>query len=141
MTTPPDPWRPPAAPQPPYAYGMPIGYAVPARPPVKGWDIAVTVILLVLDVGVAAIASFAGLFLVMGSDSCGTRDCSTGLIVLGWLLGMGLPWVALVVTAIVAIVRLVRRRLAFWVPIVGAALIVASVFLGFAVTAAGVPSG
>jgi hypothetical protein len=80
-----------------------------------------------------------GLFLVMASDPCGARECSTELITVGWLMGMILPWVALIATAIVAIVLMVKRRLAFWVPLVGAALIVLALVLAFVVTAAGVP--
>jgi hypothetical protein len=109
------------------------------KPPVKVWDVVVTIILLVGDGVLAALASLMGMFLVMASDPCGARDCSTELITIGWLMGMALPWVALIATAIVSIVLMVKRRLAFWVPLLGAALIVGSLALAFAVTAAGVP--
>jgi hypothetical protein len=110
-----------------------------AKPPVKTLDVVVTIVLLVGDGVLAALASFMGMFLVMASDPCGVRECSDELITLGWLLGMILPWVAFVATAVVAIVLMVKRRLAFWVPLVGAALIVLSLVLAFAITAAGVP--
>lgn len=113
----------------------------PGKPPVKAWDVALTVILLIGDLGIAAVASFMAVFLVMASDPCGVRACSTELITLGWLLGMGLPWLVLIVVATISIVRLVRRRLAFWVPLVGAAAIVLSLVLAFSITAAGVPTG
>lgn len=137
--------RPGYAPSPPetpvfYASGAYGPVAAPAKPPVKAWDVAVTIILLVVDLGLAAAASVMGMFLIMASDPCGVRACSNELIVLGWLIGMILPWVVLAVTVVWSIVRLVRRRLALWVPIVGAALIVLSLVLAFMVTAAGVPS-
>jgi uncharacterized BrkB/YihY/UPF0761 family membrane protein len=140
-----------AAPAPPPAYASPAYTAPPAygtapafgppaapgKPPVRVWDLIITIILLVIDIVIAGFASLAGMFLVMGADACGVRDCSTDLIVLGWLVGMILPWVALIVTAIVAIVFLLKRRITFWVPIVGAGLIIGSVILGFTITAAG----
>lgn len=113
--------------------------ALPARRPVKTLDVVVTIVLLVADGVLAALASIMGMFLVMASDPCGAVTCSTDLITIGWLMGMILPWLAFVATAIVAIVLMVKRRLAFWVALVGAALIVLSLVLAFAVTAAGVP--
>jgi hypothetical protein len=107
--------------------------------PVRGWDIALTIVLLVAAGVLAAVASLMGMFLVMASDPCGVRTCSTELITLGWLMGMILPWVAFLAAAVVAIVLLVKRRLAFWVPLAGAAAIVLVLVAAFAVTAAGVP--
>lgn len=126
----PPPWQP-----------TPVGVAPAgtAKRPVRVWDVVVTIILLVGDAVLAALASLMGMFLVMASDPCGVRDCSTELITIGWLMGMILPWVALIATAVVAIVLMVKRRLAFWVPLVGAAAIVGALALAFAVTSAGVP--
>ena len=117
------------------------GYAVAgAKPPVKGWDVAVTVILLVIDAALAFAASVMGMFLIMASDPCGVRDCGNDLIVLGWIIGMVLPWLVLIATGIIAIVRLVRRKLAFWVALLGALGIALALLIAFMVTAAGVPS-
>ena len=110
----------------------------PVKPPMRVLDVTITIILLVADGVLAALASFMGMFLVMASDPCGVRECSSELITLGWLLGMILPWVAFAATAVVAIVLMVKRRVAFWVPLVGAALIVLSLVLAFAVTSSGV---
>jgi len=119
--------------------GGPYAAPSPAKPPVRTLDVVITIILLVGDAVLAGLASFMGMFLVMASDPCGVRDCSTDLITLGWLMGMILPWVAFAATTIVSIVLMVKRRLAFWVPLAGAALIVLSLVLAFTVTAAGVP--
>lgn len=128
----------PQPPQPtPPAWNPPVPPA--SKRPVKVWDVVVTIILLVGAAVLAALASLMGMFLVMASDPCGARDCSTELITIGWLMGMILPWVVLVVTAVVAIVLLVKRRLAFWVPLVGAVAIVLSLVLAFMVTSMGVP--
>lgn len=158
MTTPepeqPSPAPPPYAGPPAYAapptYGPPPAYGPPppegvlaaaraARRPVKTVDVIVTIVLLVGDAVLAVLASFMGMFLVMASDPCGVRQCSTELITIGWLMGMALPWVALIVTVVVAVILMVKRRLAFWVALAGAVLIVLSLVLAFAVTSAGVP--
>jgi uncharacterized BrkB/YihY/UPF0761 family membrane protein len=136
---------PPAYGPPPGSYGQqpgPYGYAVPPPPgkrPVRTWDLVVTIILLVLSGVLAAIMSFFGFFLAMAGDSCGARDCNSDLIATGLMVAVALPWIVLIVEAVVAIVLLVRRRLAFWVPLVGAVLIIASWPIGALIASAGVP--
>jgi uncharacterized BrkB/YihY/UPF0761 family membrane protein len=136
---------PPAYGPPPGSYGQqpgPYGYAVPPPPgkrPVRTWDLVVTIILLVLSGVLAAIMSFFGFFLAMAGDSCGARDCNSDLIATGLMVAVALPWIVLIVVAVVAIVLLVTRRLAFWVPLVGAVLIIASWPIGALIASAGVP--
>jgi hypothetical protein len=118
---------------------IPEGGEPPAKRPVKTVDLVVTIVLLVADGVLAALASMMGMFLVMASDPCGNLMCDGSLIAIGWMMGMILPWVAFALTAVVAIVLMVKRRLAFWVPLAGAVLIVLALVLAFVVTAAGVP--
>jgi hypothetical protein len=131
----------------PYGYAVPppagpYGYAVPppdgARPR-RTWDLVLTIVLLVLAGVLAAIMSFFGFFLAMAGDSCGARDCNSDFIAVGLMVAVALPWVLLIVTAVVAIVLLVKRRIAFWVPLVGGVLIISSWFIGALIAAAGVP--
>ena len=107
--------------------------------PVRVWDVVLTIVLVIGSAVLAAAASLMGMFLVMASDPCGARTCSSELITLGWLMGMILPWVAFLASTVVAIVLMVKRRLSFWVPLAGAAAIILSLVAAFAVTAAGVP--
>jgi hypothetical protein len=107
---------------------------------VQVWDVVLTIVFLVALVLFTAFASFAGLFLVMASDSCGVRDCSTDLIVVGWLVGTLLPWVVLIAAAVVSIVFMVKRKIAFYIPLLGAVGVVGALVLGFIIAAAGVPS-
>ncbi|WP_374975472.1 DUF6264 family protein [Microbacterium trichothecenolyticum] len=147
MTTP-EPEQPaPAgtAPAPPLypggpAYSAPDEDAPPAKRPVKVLDVVITIVLLVADGVLAGLASVTGMFLVMASDPCGNLTCDGSLIAIGWMMGMILPWVAFAITVVVAVILMVKRRLAFWVPLAGAVLIVLSLLLAFVVTAAGVPS-
>jgi hypothetical protein len=120
-------------------YVIPAGGEPPAKRPVKTLDLVITIVLLVADGVLAALASMMGMFLVMASDPCGNLTCDGSLIAIGWMMGMILPWVAFAVTAVVAIILMVKRRPAFWVPLAGAVLIVLSLVLAFVVTAAGVP--
>ncbi|MEU1971174.1 DUF6264 family protein [Microbacterium sp. NPDC019599] len=115
--------------------------ARPPRQPVQLWDVILTIVLLVGLVFVTAFASFAGVFLVMASDSCGAvGECNSGLIVMGWLVGMLLPWVVLIATVTVAVVFMVKRKLAFYLPLIGAVAVGGALVLGFALAGAGVPA-
>lgn len=84
-------------------------------------DRVVAVVLLVLSGAVAALMAFAGLFLVMGTDSCGTgtTECNTDLFLVGWVLAMGIPIVGFAATFIVTTARMAKGRKAFWVPLAG----------------------
>ena len=145
MTTPPPYGQPPSpGTQPGYpGYGaQPAAYpqSRPPRQPVQVWDVVLTIMFLVGLVVLTAFASFMGLFLVMASDSCGARDCSTELITVGWLVGTLLPWVVLIAAAIVSIVFMVKRKLAFYIPLLGAVGVGAALILGFVIAGAGVPT-
>lgn len=86
----------------------------------------------------AAVGSFMGLFLVMASDSCGvTAECSTDLILLGVLVAVAAPWVAVLGAGAWATVRLVRGRSGWWVPLLGLPVAVGLFALGVALTFAG----
>ncbi len=154
MTTPPPAYGPPPGPygQQPGPYRQqpakdgqppgPYGYAVappPGKRPVRTWDLVVTIILLLLDGVLAAIMSFFGFFLAMAGDSCGARDCNSDLIAVGLMVAVGLPWLVLIIVAVVSIVLLVTRRIAFWVPLLGVVFIVGSWFVGAMIASAGVP--
>lgn len=122
--------------RPPY----PTAYAVPARPPARVWDIVLTSVLLLLLACLTAIVSYFGFFLAMASDPCGAVECNDGLIGLGMLTAVLLPWIVLIVILVVAIVRLVRRRLSFWLPLAAVPLVIGSWFVGAAIASAGVPT-
>ena len=151
VTTPPPAYGPPPEPYPqqpvPPPYGgtvapSPYGYAVappPGKRPIRTGDLVVTIVLLVLAGVLAAIMSFFGLFLAMAGDSCGARDCNSDMIAVGLMVAVALPWVLLIIVAVVSIVLLVKRRIAFWVPLIGGVLIIGSWFVGAAIASAGVP--
>lgn len=91
--------------------------------PRRTWDVVLTIILLLLAIVVTIIASFLGVFLAFASDSCVVNDCNYDQIGAGMYVAIGGVWLPLVASIVVAILRLARRRLAFWVPLAGIALI------------------
>ncbi len=114
------------------------GDAVAPRRPRRTWDLVLTIVFLVLSIGVALLASVFGVFLLaFGSDSCVARDCDYDVITTGMFVAMIGPWVPVLLALVVSIVLLVTRRLAFWVPIVGGALSIGALILGFVIAGSG----
>lgn len=103
------------------------------------WDIILTVILLVVTVIAASIASLFGLFLAFMSDSCGAvGECNIDQLGVGMALAVGGVWLAPVAAIVAAVVLLVLRRRAFWVALLGLVLVGAIWALGFALAAGAV---
>lgn len=91
----------------------------------RTWDVVLAVALLVVLVALAAALGFAGAFLVMASDSCGSAaPCRTGQLSAGVLVAMLGPAVVAVVAIVSVVERLIRARLAFWAPLAGLAVAV-----------------
>lgn len=91
----------------------------------RPWDVVLAIVLLVLLVCLAAVGAYAGVFLVMASDSCGSATvCSEERLSAGVLVAAVGPAVVTVVAIVSVVERLVRARLAFWPPLVGMAVAV-----------------
>ena len=86
--------------------------AVP-RSPARTADLVGTVLLII--VGTSFGIFVGGLYLIFA-----TASPNAG----GWIVASVVMMVAPLVTAVVGIVRLTRRRLAFWVPLLGIVIVV-----------------
>jgi hypothetical protein len=118
-----------------------IEASAPPRRPVIVWDLVLTIVLLVIMIGAALLASFFSFFLAFASDSCGAAvTCDTDRIATGMLIAMIGPLLMGLLALIAAVIVLVLKRIAFWIPIVGIVLIVGVFVGGAAITASGVPS-
>ncbi len=83
-------------------------------------DRVVSIVLLIASALLAAALIFAGFFLVMATDSCGSvGECDTGLFVVGWVLSVSVPAIGFLATLVLTLVRLAQSRTAFWVPLAG----------------------
>lgn len=117
-----------------------IETSAPAKRPVIVWDLVLTIVLLALMVGVALLASFLSFFLAFASDPCGAAvECDTDRMALGMLIALLGPLAVGLVALIAAIVVLVLKRIAFWIPVVGIVLAIAIFVGGAAITISGVP--
>lgn len=110
----------------------------PPRPARRGWDLALTIVLLVLLPLAAVACSYAGFFLALASDACGSTRCDYGVMNFGLWFAVIEPWVVLLLSVVAAIVRLVRHRITFWVPLAGIALMAALWFVAAAIVSVGV---
>lgn len=105
----------------------------PARPPVRVADVVASSILLVLGAIGFTMLAFVSLFFAMFSDGCGSgTDCDFGVMTAGYFVALAVPPVIFVVTAVWTIIRLVRRRLAWWLPVVGSLAALAAWGIGVA---------
>jgi uncharacterized BrkB/YihY/UPF0761 family membrane protein len=87
----------------------------------KAWDVVLTIVLLLSTAAVSAVASTLAVLLAASSAGCGAdgRVCRTELLQGGVWTMLTVPWIVFVLTAFFAVVLLVVRRRAFWVPLVG----------------------
>lgn len=107
----------------------------------RPWDVVLAVALLVVLAGLALVGAWAGAFLVMASDSCGSATaCSEGRLSAGVFVAAVGPAVVTVVAIASVIERLVRARLAFWPPLVGIAAAVLVWSAGAALVFSAVPA-
>ena len=94
------------------------------------WDLVLAIVLLVVLAGAAALASYLGIFLAFASDSCGTGSCDLEAMSIGIWVAITAPWAVFVIALVVAIVLIVVRRIAFWVPLLGLAMVLGAWNLG-----------
>ncbi|MBO0984981.1 hypothetical protein [Rathayibacter sp. SD072] len=107
------------------------GAPAPQRRPVRVWDLVLTVVLLLAEVCATLLLTYVGLFSSMASDGClGRDDCDFTLLNWGVLIAAGGVWIGMLAALVVSIVLLVRRRIAFWVPIAGTGLSFAATAIG-----------
>ncbi|WP_372488198.1 DUF6264 family protein [Rathayibacter caricis] len=101
------------------------------RRPIRVWDLVLTIVLLLAEVCVTLLLTYVGLFSSMASDGCmGRDDCDFTLLNWGVLIAAGGVWIGMLAAVVASIVLLLRRRIAFWVPIAGTVLSFAATVIG-----------
>ncbi|OOB89191.1 hypothetical protein B0T42_18920 [Rathayibacter sp. VKM Ac-2630] len=95
------------------------------------WDLVLTIVLLLAEVCATLLLTYVGLFSGMASDGCmGRDDCDFTLLNWGVLIAAGGVWIGMLAAVVASIVLLMRRRIAFWVPIAGTVLSFAATVIG-----------
>jgi predicted HAD superfamily phosphohydrolase len=97
------------------------------------------IVLLALDLVAGVILAYLAAVLVLAYDSCLLQECSYEGFTAGWLLALIGPVLLLVVAGIAAIVRVVRHKRAWWIPLVGLAAAVAVWLAGAQIVFQAVP--
>ncbi|TFD63076.1 hypothetical protein [Cryobacterium ruanii] len=92
-------------------------------------SVLVTSALLLLSVALAWVLGIMGILLAV--TNCSAADCS-GLTIGSGIATFG-PAAVVLISIVISIVRLVQRRRAFWVPIIGMVVAVLMTVLGGAV--------
>lgn len=103
-------------------------------------DVVVTVVLLVVTVVLGVVATFFGMFTAMVSAGCFGDDTCDSRVGAGTLITVLAPVVCWVAALVVSVRRMVRRRLAFWVPLVAVLAWFVLVLVGAAVATSAMPS-
>jgi uncharacterized membrane protein (DUF485 family) len=105
----------------------------------KTWDLVLTIVLLVVYLGWSLLCAFAGALLAMAGDSCGASSkCDDGILATAFLVGSFGPIVLALPVLIATIVAIVRKRIAFWIPIVGGVLALGIEVFSFIYASSGV---
>jgi|GEM_PF-1541262 uncharacterized BrkB/YihY/UPF0761 family membrane protein len=111
---------------------------IAAKRPVRVWDVIVTIILIVLGIALALVLAVLGSLVVFVSDSC-SDSCNIDQLTAGVYVAVLLPGVLILASSVWAIVRIVRRKVGFWVILLGAAAAILGWMLGAAIAATAVP--
>jgi hypothetical protein len=116
-----------------------VAAAKSLRRPVRVWDLALSVVLLVLTAGLGLLLVVLAPFLVMASDPCGSgARCDYGRMGLGFGVALIGPLIVMLAGIVGTILLLVFRRLAFWAPLVTSALSAGVFAIGAAILIGGV---
>ncbi len=109
---------------------MSYGYP-PAKPPISGTDLSISIVALILTVIGLAGAAFMGLMMLAFTDHCPPATCHIDLAVTAMTTGLGIAALVGVVGIALTIVRLVRRARAWPVAVATLGLCAAACLFGF----------
>ena len=113
----------------------------PANAP-RTWDFLLTVVFTLLQAILLIVLVLAAFSFGAINSGCQSAEggCDPGLVSIGQQLCTWGPIVLAIITVPIAIFRVLRRRIAFWVPILGGVLMVGVFFLGGIIMTSGFPS-
>jgi hypothetical protein len=107
----------------------------PTATPPRTADFLFTVLFIVIEVALVVLLFIAALAVSLTNLGCSTSvdGCDPTRVQVGQLLATWGPPVIALATAVIAIVRVLRLKVSFWIPLVGAAGMVGVFVLGRAI--------
>jgi hypothetical protein len=107
--------------------------------PRSRWRLIGVSALLLLNLAVGLVLGYLAVILVVAYDSCVLQECSYEGFTFGWLLALLGPPVVLLVAALVSILRMVRKRRTWWIPVAGLMVATALWLIGTQLVFSAVP--
>ena len=95
-------------------------------------DVVVTSVLIATYIGGFLLIVFFSMFWAMATDSCSYQTCSYDNLSWAYILTDLVGGLVLLSTSIAAIVLMVRKHIAFWVPLLGMATQIILLVISFA---------
>ncbi len=109
-----------------------------AKRPVRRGDLIASIVLVLVAVIANVVVTATAVPLVLLTDSCDVT-CNYSVIESGYIFALAVPSILTVIGIFVTILRVAKRKLAFWVPLATAAAAVLALVIGTAVMILGIP--
>ena len=111
----------------------------PANAP-RTWDFLLTVLFIFLQAVLLVVLVLSAFSFGAVNAGCDSVGCNADVVGIGQQICTWGPIVIAIVSVPIAITRVLRRRIAFWVSILGGALMVGAFFVGGIVMTSGYPA-
>lgn len=109
-----------------------------AKLPVRRGDMIAAIVLVLIAVIANVIVTATAVPLVLLTDSCDVT-CNYTVIESGFIFALAAPSILTLVGIFITILRVVKRKLAFWVPLATMAAAVIALVIGTSVMILGIP--
>lgn len=108
------------------------------RRPVRRTDLMASIVLVLIAVVANIIVTATAVPLVLLTDSC-DLTCNYTVIESGFIFALVVPSILTLIGIFITILRVITRKLAFWVPLATIAAALLSLVIGTAVMILGIP--
>lgn len=105
---------------------------------VRRGDMIASIVLALIAVIANVIVTATAVPLVLLTDSCDVT-CNYTVIESGFIFALAVPSILTLIGIFITILRVVKRKLAFWIPLVAMAAAVMALVIGTAVMILGIP--
>ena len=119
----------------------PDWYGAEPKSPPRTWDFLLTLALTILMLVLVVVLFFAALSGGLANAGCSNSaaDCNTDLVAIGHQLSLWAPGVTAVIAIVWSFVRVLRRKVGFWIALLGLALMLGLFFVGRFLVDFGIP--